>query len=400
MPLNFELTNEQKLMIKAAREFAQKEFTTERAADYERRGEFPWDLYRKCGEYGYLGMTWPEEYGGQGLDLLTHFLIGLEFVRAEPTLAAAVFAGTFGADIIAEFGTEDQKLKWLPKLAKGEITSAGCFTEPAGGSDLVRILDTRAIKDKDGYWVINGTKTFITNGTTASIFITLVQTDTNVDRPYRGQTIFIIERGPGIEVSVFKHKLGWHASPTCEVRFNDVRVTDEDIVGGHDGLNRGFYMGMMMIDRGRLGVGVLALGLAEAALEKAISYCKEREAFGKKIGGFQGLAFRIVDVSTQVELLRSLLFRAIWMAEKAREDPTLMEESVKLSSMVKWFGARTAVNACDLAIDVMGGYGCIESDVERWYRFAKILEIFEGTKEIQKSTIARIILGREIVRKF
>ncbi len=397
--MDFELTEEQQLMAKMARELAQKEFTLEKAREFEEKGEFPWDLYRKVGEQGYLGMSWPEKYGGQGVDLVTNLLVVGEFVKAEPTLAAAVFGGTFGSDIIALYGTEEQKARWLPRLARGEITCAGCFTEPGGGSDLVRVLETRATKKGDG-WIINGTKTFITNGTTASVFVTLVQTDPEAEKPYRGQTEFLIEKGPGVEARAFDWKMGWHASPTCEVNFNGVLVRDDDIVGGPDALNRGFYMGMSLLDKGRVAIGLQSMALAEAALDKAIAYSKEREAFGKPIAGFQGLAFRIVETATKVEALRALVYRAAWLAQKAMEDMSLLEESIKFGSMVKWYGARTAVEACDLAVDVLGGYGYVENDVERWYRFAKALEIVEGTKEVQKSTIARMILGKEMVKRF
>jgi len=387
------------LMQQTAREFALKEFTSQVAAEYEEKGEFPWELYRKCAKQGYIGMWWPSEYGGQDLSIVDSMLVAYELMKVQPCLAAAILAGTFGSDIIALFGTHDQKAKWLPRLAKGEITSSGCFTEPAGGSDLLRVLNTRAVKDGE-YWVINGTKTFITNGTTASVFITLAQTDPKAERPHKGQTLFVIERGPGIQANLFRRKMGWHASPTAEVRFTNVRVRDEDIVGGISNLNRGFYMSLQYIDLVRCAIGFQSAAVAEAALECAISYCKEREAFGRKIGGFQALAFRIVEMATRIELLKSLCLRSAWLVEKARKEPALLKESIKLASMTKWYGAKTAVEACDLALDILAGYGYVESDVERWYRFAKMLEIGEGTKEIQKNTIARIILGRELTRTF
>ena len=400
MPLDFEFSEEQKLLQASAREFAQKEFTKEKALEYEQKGEFPWELYKKCAQQGYIGMTWPEEYGGQGLGFVDNMIVAYELVKAEPVIASAILAGTFGADIVASFGTHEQKAKWLPKLAKGEITSAGCFTEPAGGSDIARILDTKAVKQGE-YWIINGTKTFITNATTATIFITLVQTNLTAQPPYRGQTEFIIERGPGVDTTLLTGKLGWHPSPTGEVTFSDVRVTDNDIVGGPANLNRGFYLGLMFLDETRLAVGTQAVATAEAALERAISYSKEREAFGRKIAAFQGLAFRIIEMATKIETMKALCFKGAWLAEKARKDPSFMEESIKIASMCKWYGARLAVEACDLAVDVLGGLGYFaEEDVSRWYKFAKMLELVEGTKEIQKNNIARIIFGREIARYF
>jgi alkylation response protein AidB-like acyl-CoA dehydrogenase len=399
VPIDFELTEEQKLIQQTAREFALKEIQP-KAKEIEQKHEFPWEIYRKCGQQGFLGMTWPEEYGGQGVSIMEAMLVVYELVKADPPVSAAVLAGTFGADMIAESGTQEQKAKWLPRLARGEITSAGCFTEPGGGSDISRVLDTRAER-VGNEWVINGTKQFITNGTTASVFVTLTQTDTKVERPYRGQTEFVIERSDAIEARKYEDKMGWLASPTCEVRFNGVRVKDEDILGGPPNLNRGFYLGLMFLDFTRAAVGWQGLATAEAALQRALSYCGEREAFGRKIGGFQALAFRLVEMATQVEMLKSLCFRSAWLVMKAREDPgTYGEESVRVASMAKWFGAKTAVQACDLAMDVLAGYGYVESDIDRWYRFAKCLEIIEGTKEVQKNAIARLMLGREMTKTF
>ncbi|MGP3702178.1 MAG: acyl-CoA dehydrogenase family protein [Candidatus Bathyarchaeota archaeon] len=400
MPLDFELSEEQKLLQVSAREFALKEFTKEKAVEYEQKGEFPWDLYRKCAQQGYVGMTWPEEYGGQGLSFVDSMIVAYELVKVEPVIASAIMAGTFGSDIIASFGTHEQKAKWLPRLAKGEITSAGCFTEPAGGSDIARVLDTKAVKQGE-YWIINGTKTFITNATTATIFVTLVQTNMAAQPPYRGQTEFIIERGPGVDTTPLTGKLGWHVSPTGEVSFSDVRVTDNEIVGGPVNLNRGFYLGLMFLDATRLAVAIQAIATAEAALERAITYSKEREAFGRKIAAFQGLTFRMVEMATKVEAAKALCFKGAWLTEKARKEPALMEESVKIASMCKWYCGRLAVEACDLAVDVLGGLGYFsEEDTSRWYKFAKMLELVEGTKEIQKNAITRIMFGREIAKYF
>ena len=400
MPVDFELTEEQKMLQKSARELAVKEFTRERAQEYEARGEFPWDLYRKCAEQGYIGLMWPEKYGGQGMGMLESFLVAYEFYKADPPLGAAVLAGTFGSDIIAHFGTEEQKAKWLPRLVKGEITSAGCFTEPQGGSDIARVLDTRAVKE-GGHWVISGAKTFITNATTATILVTLTQTDPKAQPPYRGQTEFIVERGPSLVTTPLKGKMGWHASPTGDVVYNDIKLKEDAIVGGLAHLNRGFYMALAFLDEARVAVGSGSAATAEAALDKAIAYAKERQAFGRKIGGFQGLAFRLAEMATKLEMLKSCCFRGAWLIEKAKKDRTFAQESIKVASMCKWYGARLAVESCDLMVDVYGGAGYFaEEDVSRWYKFAKQLELVEGTKEVQKNAIARIILGDEITRTF
>jgi alkylation response protein AidB-like acyl-CoA dehydrogenase len=262
------------------------------------------------------------------------------------------------------------------------------------------VLDTRAVK-AEGRWIINGSKTFITNATTATIFVTLVQTDPQAKPGYRGQSEFIIERGPGLETRALKGKMGWHHSPTGEVFFNDVKVADDTIVGGLPALNRGFYMGLSFLDEARLGVGNMSLGTADAALEKAFAYARERQAFGRRIGGFQGLAVRLVEMATKVELTRSLLQRGVWLSERARKDPAFRDESIRIASMCKWYGAKMAVEACDLLVDVYGGSGYFaEEDVSRWYTFAKQLELVEGTKEVQKNAIARLMLGDEIARGF
>jgi alkylation response protein AidB-like acyl-CoA dehydrogenase len=397
----FELTEEQKMLQMAVREFAKKEITPERSREYEEKGEFPWDLYRKMCQQGYLGVQIPEEYGGQGLGLIEELIVIYESMKAEPVLAYTAWTGHFGVDLLIRYGTHEQKAKWLPKFAKGEIVGAGFFTEPAGGSDLTRVLDTKAVKVGNKLWRINGTKTFGTNGTIFGVASVLAQTDPGASPPYRGQTIFVVERKPGIDATVIKGKMGWHASQTCEVSFSDVEVTDDDILGGPANLNKGFYQMVSFFDESRVRVACAGVATAEAALEKAIQYAKERKAFGRPIAGFQGLAHRMVEMATKVELGKSMIFRAAKVIERSKEDKALLDEAIKLASMSKWYCARLAVEACDLAVDVLGGYGYIaEYDVERWLRFAKALEIVEGTKEIQKNTIARYVLGREAVQYF
>lgn len=398
----FELTEEQKLIQSAAREFAEKEFTPERSREYEDQGVFPWELYKKVCQQGFLGLHLPEEFGGQGYGLFEYYLCLYEFAKVDPPLADTILMGAhFGVELIADFGTYEQKAKWLPPLIKGEIVLASMFTEPAGGSDLSRVLDTRAVKIGEKEWKINGTKTFVTNGETFRVANVLVQTDPNASPPYRGQSIFVVERGPAIETRPIYGKMGHRSSPTSEVTFTDLVVTDDDILGGVKNLNKGFYLFMEWLPLSRIKIGCLGVATSEAALQKAVQYAKEREAFGKKIGGFQGLAHRIADVAVKVELGKSLLFRAIKVLEKARKDKTYAEEAAKLASMIKYYGAALALEACDLAIDVFGGYGYIaDYDVERWFRWAKKLEIVEGTKEIQKNVIARCLLGREITKRF
>lgn len=402
MFMGFELNEQQKLIQSAVREFAEKEFTSEKSREYEEKREFPWELYRKTCQQGFLSLHIPEEYGGQGYGLLEHYICLYEFAKVDPPLADTIIVSThFGVELLVDLGTDEQKAKWLPLLAKGEIVMASMFTEPAGGSDLTRILDTKATKIGDKEWKINGTKTFVTNGEIFKVANVLVQTDSEAKPPYRGQTIFTIEKTSAIETSPIHGKMGWHSSPTSEVTFTDVFATDEDILGGPSNLNRGFYLMLNWLPISRIKIGCLGIAAAEAALQKAILYSKEREAFGRKIGSFQGLAHRMVDIATKVELGKSLLFRAIKVLEKAQVDKSYADEAAKLASMVKYYGSALSVEACDLAIDVFGGYGYIsEYDVERWFRWAKKLDIVEGTKEIQKNAIARYLLGRELAKYF
>ncbi|MEM2202660.1 MAG: acyl-CoA dehydrogenase family protein [Candidatus Bathyarchaeia archaeon] len=402
MSIDFNLTEEQKLIQEAAREFAGKELSPEKSREYEERETFPWELYRKACEQGFLSMHFPEEYDGQGYGLLEHYICMYEIAKVDPPLADAIMMGAhFGVELLIDFGTHEQKAKWLPLLARGEIVMASMFTEPAGGSDLTRVLDTKASKVEGNKWKISGTKTFVTNGEIFTVANVLVQTNPTAEPPYRGQTLFVVNRTSGIETIPIKGKMGWRLSPTSEVTFIEALVADDDILGGPWNLNKGFYLTVQWLPIARTKIGCLSVAAAEAALGKAIKYAKEREAFGRKIGSFQGLAHRIADVATKVELAKSLLFRTMKVLEKARIDKAYMEEASKLSSMIKYYGSALAVEACDLAIDVYGGYGYIaEYDVERWFRWAKKNEIVEGTKEMQKNTIARQLLGKDIARYF
>ncbi|MEM3602758.1 MAG: acyl-CoA dehydrogenase family protein [Candidatus Bathyarchaeia archaeon] len=402
MFLGFDLTEEQRLIQSAVREFAEKELTPENSRKYEEMGKFPWELYRKTSQQGFLSLHIPEEYGGQGYGLLEHYICLYEVAKVDPPLADTIMMSTqFGVELLIDFGTHDQKAKWLPSLAKGEVVMASMFTESAGGSDLTRILDTKAIKTGVKEWKLNGTKTFVTNGEIFNVANVLVQTDPEAKPPYRGQTLFLVERKPGVEALPIHGKMGWLISPTSEVTFTDYSASEDDILGGPQYLNKGLHQTLQWLPITRIKIGCFGVAAAEAALGMAIKYAKEREAFGRKIGGFQGLAHRIAETATKVELGKSLLFRAIKLLEKARAEKTYMEEAVKLASMMKYYGSSLSLEACDLAIDVYGGYGYLaEYHIERWYKWAKKNDIVEGTKEIQKNTIARSLLGRDLAKYF
>ena len=380
--MRFTFTEEQEDIRAAVREFCEKEFDPELARELDKREEFPWDLYRKACKLGFIGIHFPEEYGGGGYGILENCLVVEEMCRADSTLGTAIILGDFASEIILRFGSEEQKERYLPKVASGEWISAGAFTEPAHGSDLAARLDTRAVKDGDE-WVINGVKTLISNAPVAKFFITLCQTDMAVEPPYRGQTLFIVERDtPGLDVTKIGDKMGIRASLTGEVSYSDVRVPDDAIVGQ---LNKGFYQALQFFDESRIEIAAQAVGIAQGALDRALKYAKEREAFGRKLIEHQAIAHKLAEMATKIEAARLLVYKAAWALDQGKLDPAL-------SSMCKTMAGRVAVEVCDEAVQILGGYGYVgDYDVERYYRDAKITEIYEGTKEIQLNTIAKFL---------
>ncbi|HDI00916.1 MAG TPA: acyl-CoA dehydrogenase [Candidatus Bathyarchaeota archaeon] len=383
--MRFRFTEEQEDIRAAVREFCQKEFEPELARKLDREEEFPWELYRRACKLGFIGIHFPEEYGGGGYGILENCIVAEEMCRADSTLGTAIILGDFASEIILRFGSEEQKERYLPKIASGEWISAGAFTEPARGSDLAARLDTRAIRD-GGEWVINGVKTLITNAPIADFFITLCQTDMEVEPPYRGQTLLIVEKGAeGLDVTKIGDKMGIRASPTGEVSYSDVRVGDDAIVGQ---LNRGFYQALYFFDESRIEIAAQAVGIAQGAFDRALKYAKEREAFGRKLIEIQAISHKLAEMATKIEAARLLVYKAAWQVDQGKLDPIL-------ASMAKTLAGRVAVEVCDEAVQILGGYGYIgDYDVERYYRDAKITEIYEGTREIQLNTITRWILRR------
>jgi len=383
--VRFTFTEEQEDIRAAVREFCEKEFEPELARKLDREEEFPWELYKKACELGFIGIHFPEEYGGAGYGILENCIVAEEMCRADSTLGTAIILGDFASEIILRFGSEEQKEFYLPKVASGEWISAGAFTEPARGSDLAARLDTRAVRDGDE-WIINGVKTLITNAPIASFFITLCQTDMSVEPPYRGQTLFVVERSAeGLDVTKIGDKMGIRASLTGEVSYSDVRVSDSAVVGQ---LNRGFYHALYFFDESRIEIAAQAVGIAQGALDRALKYAKEREAFGRKLIEFQAISHKLAEMATRVEAARLLTYKAAWQVDQGKLDPVL-------ASMAKTLAGRVAVEVCDEAVQILGGYGYIgDYDVERFYRDAKITEIYEGTREIQLNTITRWILRR------
>jgi alkylation response protein AidB-like acyl-CoA dehydrogenase len=382
--MNFELTGEQKDIQKAAREFAQGEFDKEKILEWEQNHTFPRELWKKACKLGFVGIHFPEEYGGQGYGITENALIVEELCRRDSGVGIALSLVDFSSEVVLRFGSHEQKKKYLIPVTKGEFISAGAYTEPDHGSDIT-LMATTASKQGDSF-VINGTKTFITNGSLADFFVVLCQTDPGAKPSYRGQCTILVEKGTkGLEATEIMPKMGIRMTSTVELPFNDVKVPLSHLLGKE---SKGFYQVLEFFDESRIEIAAQALGIAQGAFDRALDYAKQREQFGKKLADFQITQHKLADMATKIETARLLVYKAAWNYDQKRIDP-------KLTSMAKMFAGKTAVEVADEAIQIFGGYGYItEYEVERFYRDAKITEIYEGTKEIQKNTIASALIGK------
>ncbi len=379
--MNFDLSDVHRAIRDTARTFAQKE-----VAPYARKWDederFPSEVVPKLGELGFLGIRIPEEYGGSGLDTLAYAIIVEELARVDGSLALTVASHNgLGSSHIMTFGSEAQKKKYLPRLATGEILGAWALTEPGSGSDAAG-LATRAVKQGDK-WVLNGTKMFITQGSVGGVCLVLALTEP--ERKQKGITAFAVEMGtPGFTASKHIEKLGCRSSDTCELTFENVELGDDAVVGE---LGHGFIDTLKILDRGRVSIGAMALGLGEGSLEAALAYAKEREQFGKPIAKFQAIQWMLADSRTELDAARMLLWRAALKADSG-------EPYAKEASMGKLYASEAASRACNRALQVHGGYGYTrEFPVERHLRDAKLCEIGEGTSEVQRLVISRRILA-------
>ena len=382
--MDFELTKSQKEIQKAAREFARGEFDKELALELDRKHEFPTQIWKKACDLGFVGVHFPEEYSGQDLGVLENIIIADEFCARDSGIGSAIALSSFASECVLRFGSDELKQKFLPAVAEGQMLSGGAFTEPGHGSDITS-LDTTAERDGEE-WVINGTKTFITNGGLAGFYSVMCQTDAECQPSYRGISLILVEaERKGLTATDVGDKMGIHMMATAELNFKDVRVPVSNLIGEE---GKGFYQVLEFFDESRILVAAQALGTAQGAYDRALAYVKEREQFGRKIAQFQVTQHKLADMATKIELARLMTYKAAWNFDKGRIDP-------KLTSMAKMYAARTAVEVADEAIQLLGGYGYMtEYEVERFYRDAKICEIYEGTKEIQKNTIASAILGK------
>lgn len=377
--MNFQFTEEQEMLRDTVRQFAANEIAP-KVPEME-KGIFPRAILKKMGELGLMGITVPPEYGGAGMDFTSYIITINEIAKVSPVVGVILSVHTsVGTNPILYFGTEEQKQKYVPKLASGEYLGAFCLTEPSAGSDVAS-LKTRAVKDGDHY-IINGSKVFITNGGEADIYI--VFASTSPDKGAKGITAFIVEKDtPGFIVGKDEKKMGLHGSRTVQLTFENMKVPASNLLGVE---NEGFKIAMSNLDTGRVGIAAQSLGIAEGAFEAARQYAKEREQFGKPIVANQGIGFKLADMATSIEAARLLVYNAAYL--KTAGLPCSKE-----ASMAKVFASRTAVNVSIEAVQVFGGYGYTkEYPVERYMRDAKVTEIYEGTSEIQKIVISKHLL--------
>lgn len=376
--MNFELTEEQKILQSTAYKFAQKEFEP-LAKECDREEKFPRELWEKACETGLVGAFIPEKYGGPGMGFLDVALITEQLCRVDLGLSLVVVASTFGAENILFFGSEEQKKKYLPLLPEGEAIFAGAYTEPDAGTDIVS-AKTTAVRDGDEY-VINGSKMFITNGTICDFMVVLCVTNPGEKVKHKRLSLILVEADRnGITRNKIRGKMGIRASDTAELVFEDVRVPCGNLIGAE---GKGFYYLMHFFDTTRTMVAAQGVGLAQGALDKTLKYVQERKTFGKPLAHNQGIQFQLAEMATKIEVARNITYKAAWKVDNGRMDPAL-------NAMAKYYSGECAVWVADKALQLHGGYGYIdEYDVQRFYRDAKILEIYEGAKEAEKITIAR-----------
>jgi len=379
--MDFNLTEEQIMIRDAARNFAQTELLSG-VIERDEKQLFPAEQIKKMGELGFLGMMVDPIYGGSGLDTVSYVLAMEEISKIDASASVVMSVNNslvcWGLET---FGTEEQKQKYLVPLATGEIIGAFCLSEPEAGSDATS-QHTTAI-DKGDYYLLNGTKNWITNGNNASVYIVIAQTDTS--KGHKGINALIVEKGlPGFAVGPKENKMGIRGSDTHSLMFTDVKVPKENRIG-EDGF--GFTFAMKTLAGGRIGIAAQALGIASGAYELALKYSKERKTFGKEIGQHQAIAFKLADMATSIEAARHLCMKAAW-----EKDEHL---NYDLSgAMAKLYAAETAMHVTTEAVQIHGGYGFVkEYHVERLMRDAKITQIYEGTSEIQKIVISRSILS-------
>jgi alkylation response protein AidB-like acyl-CoA dehydrogenase len=381
--MDFMLSDEQQMVRDMCRKFADNELAP-KAAEYDRTHEFPWEPVKKLGEMGMLGVVYPEEYNGAGMDYVCYAIAVEEISRGCASNGVIVSAhNSLCLSPIYYFGTEQQKKKYLSKLTTGEWI--GCFgiTEPGAGSDAAGTKTTAELKN--GKWLLNGTKNFITNGGVAAVAVVMAVTEKGVG--HRGLTMFIVEKGtPGFSVGKVEEKLGICASSTTELVFDNCEIPEENILGKK---GEGFAIAMHTLDGGRVGIAAQAVGIAQAALDAAAKYAKERVQFNQPIAKLQAIQWMIADMATEIEASRLLTYRAAQLIGTGDR-----RKYSRYAAMAKLFASETSHRVTHKAIQIFGGYGYIkEYPVERHYRDARITELYEGTSEIQRLVISSNVLN-------
>lgn len=380
--MDFRLTPEQMDIKKAAREFAEGEFPKiARECDHEETINL--EILNKGRELGFGGIFIDEKYGGMGYGYLEAALVMEEFWRVDPGLGGAVTCIAFGSEMLLLFGTEEQKERYLTSVCKGNAIGAVAVTEPDAGSDVLSV-STRAVR-KDGGYLINGSKMFISNGTIATFFVTLCLTNPEASSKKERHSVIVIEADrPGVARNKLRGKLGIRAHDTAEITFKDVWVPEENRIGQE---GRGFDCFMAFFNRSRSYVAAQGVGVGQGALEMAIRHVRNRKAFGQPLANFQLVQVKLAEMATLVEAARNLVYKAAWKVDQGEIEPALI-------SMAKWFAGEAGVRVVDEALQLHGGYGYLEEyDISRFYRDAKIVEIYEGTKEIEK-----LVIGGQLIK--
>ncbi|MDB2245549.1 acyl-CoA dehydrogenase family protein [Halorubrum ezzemoulense] len=380
--MEFQLTDEQKQLREEVRKFADEEIRPV-ATEYDVDEAYPHEVMDKAADMGLLAPHVPVEYGGIGYSSLENAILTEELFAADPGIGLCISSAGFGAEALMEFGTEEQKERVLPEVTAGDAVMGSAISEPQAGSDVTSVA-TRAEKDGDE-WVINGSKMWITNGTVADYFVVVCETDPDIDDRYSGYSQILVEGDrDGLTRDKITGKLGIRASDTAELRFDDVRVPEENLIGQR---GMGFLQLMQFFDETRTAVAAQGVGIARGAAERALEYAEEREQFGRSISDFQAIKHKLAEMHTNTEAARWLTYRSAWAVDNEAGDLTA------LASMAKEFASRTAVEVADEAVQIHGGAGFVnDHDVERLYRDAKITQIYEGTTEIQKNIVARELL--------
>lgn len=380
--MDFNLTKEQQMVRDMVREFTENEIKPI-AAEIDESGEYPWPVLKKMGELNIMGMTVPKEWGGAGVDSIS-YSIAIEEIAKVCGSTSVIMAvhNSVCCYPIYKFGNDFQREKFLKPLVSGEQIGGFALTEPGAGSDAGAVR-MKAIPDGDEY-VLEGNKIFITSGTEAGVILLLASTDPS--KGTRGLTAFLVEKGtPGFSYGTVENKMGVRASATAELVFENCRIPKENLLGE---LNQGFQIGMTTLDAGRIGIAAQAVGIAQGALDESVKYAKEREQFGRPIGKFQAIQWKLAEMATKIDAARFLVYKAAYLKDMGKP-------YTKESAMAKLYASKIAVEVANQAVQIHGGYGYTKDyPVERFFREAKITEIYEGTSEIQRIVIAREVLDQ------